>query len=70
MARDRDEYVSLDISEKPFSESCDEKVSLINSTFDMFVDKINERRQQLINNVDKLKREYNSWKEHIGELKR
>ena len=70
MARDTNEYVTLDISEKPFNECCDEKVSYINSKFDTIVEKINERRQQLIKSVELLKREYSSWKEHIGKLKR
>ena len=68
MARDRDEFVALQIPESPFNECCDEKVSFINSTFDLIVNKVNERRKQLIKSVEVLKREYNSWKEYIGKL--
>ena len=62
------DYVSYNITEMPFEVSCEQKISEINMAFNNIVREVDKRRKQLIHNVEKLRQECMTWRQHNGNL--
>ena len=62
------EYITYDIPQMPFEMACNQKISDINTAFDIIMREVEKRRKQLIQNVEQLRQEYLSWRRQNGSF--